>query len=130
MSRRLRLPVSAAVLMALALAGPASAQTFGSKPKDNKQKEGVVEQPQRRIAPPARAQASPPPIMSPAPYFPPLPDTTPRIGGLAAQRLGGGQCRTACSQDYYRCLSGDEMGNCGSNWSRCLAGCPSVTSSE
>jgi hypothetical protein len=130
MSPCLRLFASALVLMTLASAGPAAAQR--EKPKV-KQEEGVPV-PQMRgpePKPEAPAKPAPPgPIMSPAPYFEPLPDSAPRIGGLGEQRTGGGICRTDCARQYYRCLSSDEMSNCGPAWSRCLISCPSVTSSD
>lgn len=132
MSRRFRLFASALALTALACAGPVGAQSFAGKPKA-KQEEGVPVPPMTRPQPKADAKpaaGAPSPIQSPAPYFEPLPDTTPRIGGLSAQPTGGGRCRTACAQSYYRCLSSDEMGVCGPYWSQCLVSCPSVSSSE
>jgi hypothetical protein len=127
----LRLFASALMLMALACPAPAAAQRYGANPKA-KQEEGVPVPPMRGPEPKPEAPQPPPPspIMSPAPYFEPLPDTTPRIGGLDEQRTGGGRCRTGCAQDYYRCLSGDEMSNCGPARGRCLISCPSVSSSE
>ena len=37
-------------------------------------------------------------------------DTAPRVGGLAAQATGGGQCRLACARTYYFCLAQDDGG--------------------
>jgi hypothetical protein len=132
MSRSLRLFASALVLAAVACAAPAAAQRYGANPKP-KQEEGVPVPPMRGPEPKpeaSKAPAAPSPIMSPAPYFEPLPDTTPRIGGLDERPTGGGRCRTSCAQDYYRCLSGDGMSICGPAWSRCLISCPSVSSSD
>ena len=123
--------VCAVVLLALACASPASAQQrFGAKPKP-KQEEGVQVPPLRGPEKPDLPPEAPPPIVLASPLrSSAMPDSAPRIGGLSAQATGGGQCHTACARRYYRCLSGDEMSICGPDWSRCLVGCPDVTSSE
>jgi hypothetical protein len=122
-----RLCVVGAAIAALAYASPASAQTSKPKPK---QEEGVPVPPMR----PAQkrdAPAAPPPqvLASPIPRSE-MPDSAPRMGGLADQARGGALCRTDCSRRYYRCLSQNEMSECGPAWSRCQTGCPQVSSSE
>jgi hypothetical protein len=128
MVHSLRLCLSAVVAATLACAGPAAAQTT-PRPKP-KQEEGVPVPPMRPAQTPDPPAAAPPPVVLASPLPSSMPDSAPRLGGLAAQARGGAQCRTDCARRYYRCLSQDEMSSCGPAWSRCLIACPQVSSSE
>lgn len=126
-----------AVLIALILAGPASAQS----------KTQATTLP----APPPAKEAAPdlrgsgPAIASPRPLIaaPDVPAVRPRpadaalmspnLASPAAPRLtrdieaapgGGGQCRTKCAQELYFCQAADDGGVCDDTWRKCVLACP------
>ena len=41
----------------------------------------------------------------------------------------GGQCRMACAQAYYFCLSAGQPDDCGPSWGQCRATCRTATNS-
>ena len=64
-----------------------------------------------------------------APALDPDFSTSPRIGGLAPSG-GGSQCRSACANDYYICLSDRDQDVCAGAWSQCVPACPATSSAS
>jgi len=64
-----------------------------------------------------------------APALDPDFSTSPRIGGLASPG-GGAQCRSACANDYYICLSDRDQDVCAGAWSQCVPACPATSSAS
>lgn len=119
----------AALLIVLALAGPALAQKLVVKPAPSTSAasklglRGAVDSTQPDAAPPPVIGLDGRPILAaptPAPIAPaPAP----------APVQNGGQCRLACAQAYYFCQSTDSPDECPSTWGQCRAACdaPSPT---
>lgn len=129
---------AAAALALLAMAGPASAQTQKKQPSfvtPPPPLRGPAASPQPQPARPRPATPAAPddqePPTSPAlrQALPPRDDTTARMGGLEAEKSGGAQCRSACAQTYYFCLSNAAGDYCQTNWTQCLIACPTNSSS-
>lgn len=104
---------SALFLCALVLAatGPAAAQSA-------KKKTLAVPPPAAAAATPAAPVLASPPLDPRAPILPP-------VGAALASPVGGPalQCRKACAQTYYFCLSDGRSEDCSGNWGQCRAGC-------
>lgn len=60
------------------------------------------------------AQPAPEPIVAPAPAL---------RSPVPTRQATGGQCRLACAQDYYFCLSTEAADDCPGAWSQCRAAC-------
>jgi hypothetical protein len=108
----------AALLMILALAAPAGAETA------HKGRLTVIQQPAKTA--PLRGMQSPAgtPIESASPEplaMTPLPAT--RILATQAQAGDPGQCRLTCARNYYFCLAADDAEICGPDWGQCRAAC-------
>ena len=65
---------------------------------------------------PAAAQDTAAPDTSAAPATP-----VPIVSSASPQTAS--QCRTACAQDYYFCLSGQEASDCYPQWDQCRRAC-------
>lgn len=68
-----------------------------------------------------RGSLGAPPAAPPeeSPLLLPLPVQPTSISSAATS---GARCRTACSQQYYFCLAGEDD-RCPQYWSRCVSGC-------
>jgi len=102
--------LAACLVLSLVLAAPAAAQqgriAAGQTSTDQAALRGSV-----GVA--SAPAAEEPPLSLPPPV---LPASTP------AAATDGGQCRLACSRDYYFCLAGEDD-RCPQQWSRCVTGC-------
>lgn len=101
--------LAACLIVSLALAAPAAAQ----------QGRITVVEPVRDAALRGPVGAPPAPTEEAAPLLLPLPLQPTSIASTPAS---GSQCRTACSQQYYFCLAGEDE-RCPQYWSRCVSGC-------
>jgi len=127
---RMWIRLGAAALVTLTAASGVVAQ---EKPLPPKQREGVIPQPPPKPKPkpkPTAAIASPIPRGSAVGDLAVDPPVAPRLGGLEPERFGGAACRTSCSSNYIFCQQQDDITSCSANWARCLAACPSASSSE
>lgn len=134
------------VLMAMSLAGPASAQSktqAGSLPAPPPAKDAAaapegavglrgsapVLAPGKTVtgvpeAPGIRRRAADTALMSPNLASPAAPRLTRDLESVAA---GGGQCRTKCAQELYFCQA--NSGGCEEVWQKCVLACPSQSGS-
>lgn len=111
----------AALLIVLALAGPALAQKLVVKPAPSTSAasklglRGTVDSTQPEApAPPVIGLDGRPVLAAPLPA--PLTPIAPPV-------QNGGQCRLACAQAYYFCQSTDSPDECPSTWGQCRAAC-------
>lgn len=120
MTRSLRL-----IIVLLAIAGVAEAQQTSRPPASAAATLGLrgavtQENPVERPATNGqRAQAREPVAYGARGAIPPLTVAAPGAGDVAQQ------CRLACAQAYYICLSGGQADDCPTSWSQCRAGCNS-----
>lgn len=115
MGARTFLLAIAAGLAALTCAGPCLADAASANGDAPAPKHAALRGPVA-AAPAAKTPAKPRPAPAPA------------LAAAGADRSpippdDGGQCRLACSQAYYFCLSSDDSGGCGSTWVRCRSDC-------
>ncbi|MGZ8369593.1 MAG: hypothetical protein ACXWVJ_00455 [Caulobacteraceae bacterium] len=116
---RYRLTFALAVVLSIAMPTLAAAQA----PEPGPVLRGAQKY-RRPEPPPVKAPPPAPPLRS---DFPGLPDTSPRLGGLAPVEGGGAACRTSCASTYYFCLREDTSTACGARWARCVTACPDVS---
>lgn len=142
-----------AVLIALSLAGPASAQSktqATSLPAAPAAKDAAAAKDATAKPPESGLRGSTPvlasgKIVTGGPEAPGIrrraADTalmSPNLASPAAPRLtrdldpvvgGGGQCRTKCAQELYFCQANEEGGGCEETWRKCVLACPSQSGS-
>lgn len=115
MRRRLAL-----LVLTLALAGPAGAQTPLAQAAASPTLRGAQSVETTAAEPSGAAEAARAALAQSTIPLRLLPDTP--VAGAA------GRCRLSCAQSYYFCLSGDGGDDCPATWGQCRAACeaPSV----
>jgi hypothetical protein len=110
-----------ALLMLVLAAGPATAQKSRSaSPLTGGTSAG--------LRGPVGADSSARGSMTPAPALPVAPPLPALLAPLAtAPASDPSQCRAACAQSYYFCLSTEVPENCPGDWGQCRAACAAPT---
>lgn len=120
-ARPFLLAIAAGLAGALLCAGPCLADPATAGGDAPAPKHALLRGPLPASAPAAKAPAKPKPAVAPT-----LAAASAAQSSLPAD--DGGQCRLACAQAYYFCLSSDETGGCGSTWVRCRTDCGAAPS--